>query len=160
MKKKILILDDWLSTKSATPSWNDRIKNRLPITKWITSYTISLFCQDLLAGITVGLTEIPQAIAYASIAGFYLENPKNYTLILLFKGLPSEYGLYSCIMGGTIYVILGGCKDVNMGPTAIMALLVQNKVAILGPNGAVLISFITGMLIFITGFLRLGLLKK
>lgn len=62
-------------------------------------------------------------------------------------------------MGGTIYVILGGCKDVNMGPTAIMALLVQNKVAILGPNGAVLISFISGMLIFITGLLRLGLLR-
>lgn len=69
IKLKMWVLDDWLSTKSATPSWNDRIKNRLPITKWITSYTISLFCQDLLAGFTVGLTEIPQAIAYASIAG-------------------------------------------------------------------------------------------
>lgn len=72
-------------------------------------------------------------------------------------GLPSHYGLYSGIMGGTLYFLFGGCKDINMGPTAIMSLLIQNKVTTMGPSGAVLITLLSGICIFITGIFHLGM---
>lgn len=45
------------------------IYKRLPILNWLPQYDSSSAIGDLLAGITVGLTVIPQALAYANIAG-------------------------------------------------------------------------------------------
>lgn len=45
------------------------ITKRLPILQWWPSYTSEDCIGDLLAGITVGLTLIPQSMAYAALAG-------------------------------------------------------------------------------------------
>jgi len=42
---------------------------RLPVLNWLPRYQISWLLQDALAGITVGLTAIPQGIAYGIVAG-------------------------------------------------------------------------------------------
>lgn len=42
---------------------------RLPITSWLPSYNSEKAVADFIAGITVGLTVIPQALAYATLAG-------------------------------------------------------------------------------------------
>lgn len=43
---------------------------RLPILQWLPKYTLNEHgISDLVAGITVGLTVIPQAIAFANVAG-------------------------------------------------------------------------------------------
>lgn len=60
----------------------DGLKRKLPITNWLPSYPMSYFLQDVVAGISVGLTAIPQGIAIAAVAG-----------------LPPQYGLYSGFMG-------------------------------------------------------------
>lgn len=73
-----------------------------------------------------------------------------------FSGLPSQYGLYSGLMDGLMYFFFGGCKDINVGPTAILALFVQPFVTTMGPAGAVLMTFISGTLIFTAGILHLG----
>ncbi|XP_066250639.1 sodium-independent sulfate anion transporter-like [Euwallacea similis] len=136
-------VDKWSPSKGNKIDWTTRIKNCIPIIKWLPTYTFSYFLHDLLAGLTVALTAIPQGIAYAVVAG-----------------LPSQYGLYSGIMGGMLYFIFGGCKDINVGPTAIMALLVQSKVATMGPDGAVLITFLSGFCLFAAGILHLGFLVE
>lgn len=59
-----------------------QLRRRLHIVNWITSYDKEDMISDLIAGITLGLTIIPQSIAYAAIAG-----------------LPSQYGLYAAFMG-------------------------------------------------------------
>lgn len=39
------------------------------MTKWLPTYNSEKAIADLIAGVTVGLTVIPQALAYATLAG-------------------------------------------------------------------------------------------
>lgn len=63
-------------------------------------------------------------------------------------------------MGPFMYAIFGSCKDVNIGPTAILALMIQSSVENMGPDMAVLITFLAGCIIFILGLLHLGKQNK
>lgn len=80
---------------------------RFPILKWLPKYKWDNVQGDLIAGITVGMTLIPQGLAYGQQAG-----------------LPPYYGLYSCFLSPALYGIMGGSKDVSNGPAAIMSSLV------------------------------------
>nr|XP_057925505.1 sodium-independent sulfate anion transporter [Doryrhamphus excisus] len=116
------------------------LKTWLPILAWLPKYNLKWLQMDVLAGVTVGLTAVPQALAYAQIAG-----------------LPVEYGLYSAFMGGFIYTFLGTSKDVTLGPTAIMSLLCFSVVG--GePHRAVLLSLLCGLIQAGMALLRLGFL--
>lgn len=42
---------------------------RVPVLNWLPKYRMDDAVGDLIAGITVGLTVIPQALAYSGIAG-------------------------------------------------------------------------------------------
>lgn len=42
---------------------------RVPVLQWLPNYSRNYLLSDLVAGITVGVTVIPQALAYATIAG-------------------------------------------------------------------------------------------
>ena len=60
-------------------------------------------------------------------------------------------------MGCFVYILLGTCKDMNIGPTAIMGILtnpfvVEND----NPDFAVLLCFLVGCIIVLLGLLRLG----
>lgn len=59
-------------------------------------------------------------------------------------------------MDAVVYCFFGTCKDINIGPTAIMALMVLPHVEKMGPDMAVLITFLSGCIIFILGLLHLG----
>lgn len=68
-----------VSTLDCTRSWlqdcqrrtfnRKTLHKRLPILGWLPKYNSQDAVGDLVAGITVGLTVIPQALAYAGIAG-------------------------------------------------------------------------------------------
>lgn len=45
------------------------LHKRVPLSKWIVEYNSEKAVADLIAGVTVGLTVIPQALAYATLAG-------------------------------------------------------------------------------------------
>lgn len=67
-----------------------------------------------------------------------------------------QYGLYSAFMGCLVYVVLGSCKDITIGPTALMALMTYQQ--ILGRNAdfAVLLCLLTGCIQVLMGILHLG----
>ncbi|XP_062533375.1 sodium-independent sulfate anion transporter-like isoform X2 [Armigeres subalbatus] len=119
------------------------IKKRLPILSWLPHYNRQYLVQDIVAGLTVGLTVIPQGIAYAVVAG-----------------LEPQYGLYSAFIGCFVYFVFGSCKDITIGPTAIMSLMVQVHVANLGPSFALLATFLSGCIILVLGLLNLGFLVQ
>uniref|UniRef100_A0A2S2R092 Sodium-independent sulfate anion transporter n=1 Tax=Sipha flava TaxID=143950 RepID=A0A2S2R092_9HEMI len=115
---------------------------RLPILQWLPKYTFKDHgVSDLVAGITVGLTVIPQAIAFANVAG-----------------LPPQIGLYSSFMACFVYTVFGSCKDPALGPTAIMAIMTRENIHDMGPEFAILLCFITGIVQLIMGFAQLGFL--
>lgn len=116
---------------------------RLPILNWLPRYNGQDALGDLVAGITVGLTVIPQSLAYSNVAG-----------------LPPQYGLYGSFLGCFIYVIFGSCKDIPMGPTAIISLLTYQTVSHLEapvPH-AILLCFMAGIVELIMGLFGLGFL--
>ncbi|KAF4521853.1 hypothetical protein B566_EDAN003727, partial [Ephemera danica] len=117
------------------------VYKRLPILRWLPQYTVQDGVGDLVAGLTVGLTVIPQALAYANIAG-----------------LPTEYGLYGAFLGSLVYIVFGSCKDVPMGPTAIVSLLTYQAVDGRGPEYAILLCFLVGIVMLLMGLLGLGFL--
>ncbi|XP_030817857.1 sodium-independent sulfate anion transporter isoform X2 [Camarhynchus parvulus] len=112
----------------------------LPVLRWLPRYSRAWLPLDVLAGLAVGLTAVPQALAYAELAG-----------------LPLQYGLYSSFMGCFVYCLLGTAKDVTLGPTAIMSLLVSSY-ASHQPGYAVLLAFLSGCIQLAMGLLRLGFL--
>lgn len=117
------------------------LKQRVPITGWLPLYNSEKFICDVIAGITVGLTLMPQGLAYATLAG-----------------LEPQYGLYSAFMGCFVYTIFGSVKDITIGPTALMALMTYQQTADLNPDFAVLLCFFTGVMQSLMGVLHLGVL--
>ncbi|XP_017050005.1 sodium-independent sulfate anion transporter [Drosophila ficusphila] len=118
------------------------VTNKFPILKWLPRYRLEYIMQDFIAGFTVGLTTIPQAIAYGVVAG-----------------LEPQYGLYSAFMGCFTYIVFGSCKDVTIATTAIMALMV-NQYATISPDYAVLVCFLAGCIVLILGLLNMGVLVR
>ena len=45
------------------------VASKLPILQWLPEYKRSYILADLISGITVWLTAVPQSMAYAAIAG-------------------------------------------------------------------------------------------
>jgi len=72
----------------------------------------TVFQADALAGICVGIMAIPQSMSYASIAG-----------------LPYIYGLYAMLISTAIYAFFGTSKQMAIGPTAIMSIIVYDGLA-------------------------------
>lgn len=61
----------------------------LPIIGWLSAYRLPWLRLDLVAGVTAAAVIIPQAMAYATIAG-----------------LPVEVGLYTALVPMVIYALL------------------------------------------------------
>ncbi|XP_072931671.1 sodium-independent sulfate anion transporter-like, partial [Epargyreus clarus] len=118
-----------------------RLRRLLPAARWLPRYGRAAAAADLVAGVTLGLTLVPQSIAYASLAN-----------------LPVQYGLYSAFAGTMLYAALGTVKEVSIGPTSLMALLTLQTCHALPPDCVVLLTFLSGCVVFLMGLLRLGFL--
>lgn len=103
---------------------------------------------DLQAGLTVAVLLIPQAMAYAMLAG-----------------LPPVVGLYASVFPLLIYALVGSSRHLAIGPTAVVSLLVFAGCSELAEPGspeyialATLVALLAGCLQLVLGLLRLGVL--
>lgn len=133
-------MKEWIKDRIKRGFTKKLLYKRIPILSWLPEYNVNYAISDLLAGITVGLTVIPQAIAYANVAG-----------------LPAEVGLYSAFMACFVYTIFGTCKNSAIGPTAISGLLARENNHGMGVNGTILLCFLSGCIEFLMGALQLGI---
>lgn len=93
----------------------------------------------MIAGLTVGLMVVPQGLAYALVAG-----------------LPPQYGLYSAFMGCFAYCIFGTSKDITLGPTAIMSLIVSAYGRPEIPAFVIFLTLFSGLIQLVMGILKIG----
>ncbi|XP_057662244.1 sodium-independent sulfate anion transporter-like [Diorhabda carinulata] len=119
---------------------------KLPFLKWSRQYSLDTGINDFVGGVTVGLTLIPQAIAFAIIAGL---EPQN--------------GLYAALCGGYIYAFFGTVPEMSVAPTAILSLLCEayiKPVSFGRVEAAALLAFLSGSIQVIFGILQFGLLTN
>ncbi|PJJ10047.1 high affinity sulfate transporter 1 [Flavobacterium sp. 1] len=95
------------------------ISRLFPITSWIKEYKRKDLKKDFISGITLAAYGIPVSMAYATLAG-----------------LPPQYGIYGYLIGGLFYTILGTSRQLAIGPTSAISLLIGTTIATMA-NGNV-----------------------
>jgi SulP family sulfate permease len=96
---------------------------------------------NVLSGLTVGIIALPLSMALA-----------------IATGVPPELGLYTAIIAGTFAAIFGSSKVNISGPTAAFIVILIPIVNEFGVSGLLICGLLSGFILLIAGFLKLGTL--
>ncbi|MFN8471504.1 MAG: SulP family inorganic anion transporter [Anaerolineae bacterium] len=135
-------------------SW---LKRNIPIVSWLPDYNRSWLSGDAIAGLTLWGLVVPEAMAYAGIAG-----------------LPPQAGLYTLVAALLVYALLGTSRDLVVQATSATAALLASAVAAaLVATAAANASdpetyqayasafvFVTGLVFLAAGLARLGFITQ
>ncbi|MDQ2684129.1 MAG: SulP family inorganic anion transporter, partial [Chloroflexota bacterium] len=94
---------------------------------------------DLIAGITVGVVALPLALAFG-----------------ITTGLGAASGLVTAVVAGLVAAVFGGSHVQVSGPTGAMTVVLVPIVSRHGVDAVFVVSIMAGLLIVLTGILRLG----
>ena len=83
-----------------------------PPLAWLKTYKLKDLGSDGVAGITLTAYAIPVSLAYATLAG-----------------LPPQYGIFGYLLGGLFYALMGSSKQLAIGPTSAISMLVGTTLA-------------------------------
>lgn len=129
-------------TPAAVSGW----KRFMPIAAWAPTYSGGQFRGDLVAGLTVWALLVPEAMAYASLAG-----------------MPPETGLYTALLAPLLYAVFGSSRQLNVGPSSTVAVMSAAVVVPLAGDDparfislTVALALMVGVLFIAAGLLRLG----
>jgi sulfate permease, SulP family len=121
-----------------------------PPARWLTEYQPAWLPGDMLAGITLAAYAIPVSLAYAGLAG-----------------LPPQAGIYGYLLGGLGYALLGSSRQLAVGPTSAISLMIAGTVGAMAGGDAQryaeiasLTAFTVAMLCMLSWLLRLSALVK
>ena len=98
------------------PIWT----NFFPPAQWLAAYRAVWLRQDVIAGVTLAAYAIPVSLAYAALAG-----------------LPPQIGIYGYMLGGIGYALLGSSRQLAVGPTSAISLMIAGTVGALAAGDAV-----------------------
>src|SRR5215213_7691842 len=88
-----------------------------PPARWLREYRLVWLHHDVVAGLTLATYAIPVSLAYATLAG-----------------LPPHIGIYGYLLGGLGYALLGSSRQLAVGPTSAISLMIAGSVAVM-PEG-------------------------
>jgi sulfate permease, SulP family len=94
---------------------------------------------DALAGLTVAIVALPLSMAIA-----------------IASGVSPGRGLYTAVVGGFLVSLLGGSRFQIGGPAGAFIVLVSLTVDRQGADGLILAAMMSGVMLVIAGYLRLG----
>src|SRR5688572_12781805 len=89
-----------------------------PLT-WLAEYKPSWLRHDAIAGVTLAAYAIPVSLAYAALAG-----------------LPPQIGIYGYLLGGLGYALLGSSRQLAIGPTSAISLMIAASVGAMAEGDA------------------------
>jgi len=111
------------------------------------TYTWHDFSSDTMAGLTVAAVAVPQAMAYAQIAG-----------------IPPQYGLYTAIVMTAVGALLDSSKQLINGPTNAISIAVLSALVAFSDtdrvSAAILLALMVGVIQTGISLLRLGDLTR
>jgi sulfate permease, SulP family len=90
-------------TQQSGPTW----RRYIPAARWLAEYRIKWLPGDVVAGATLAAYAIPVSLAYAALAG-----------------LPSQAGIYGYLLGGLGYALVGSSRQLAIGPTSAISLMI------------------------------------
>ncbi|WP_337183068.1 SulP family inorganic anion transporter [Shinella sp.] len=102
-------------------------------------YSLARLRADALSGLTVAIVALPLSMAIA-----------------IASGVTPDRGLYTAIVGGFLVSALGGSRFQVGGPAGAFIVLVSVTAARHGIEGLLLATFLSGIMLAIAGYLRLG----
>jgi sulfate permease, SulP family len=121
-----------------------------PPAHWLAEYRIDWLRSDFVAGVTLAAYAIPVSLAYAGLAG-----------------LPPQVGVYGYLLGGIGYALLGSSRQLAVGPTSAISLMIAGTVGAMAEGDAQryaqiasLTAFTVGALCLLSWLLRLSALVK
>ncbi|MET3844446.1 SulP family inorganic anion transporter [Bradyrhizobium sp. OAE829] len=91
-----------------------------PPSIWLAEYQPSWLRHDAIAGVTLAAYAIPVSLAYAGLAG-----------------LPPQVGIYGYMLGGIGYALLGSSRQLAVGPTSAISLMIAGTAGSLAGGDAV-----------------------
>jgi sulfate permease, SulP family len=119
-----------------------------PAGKWPIRYARENLRFDVVAGLTVAATMVPQAMAYALLAG-----------------LPPAMGLYASILPMIIYALIGSGRHTSVAPVTVDSLMIAlglGAIAVATTSSyialAIALTALVGVIQIAMGTLRLGFL--
>jgi MFS superfamily sulfate permease-like transporter len=92
---------------------------RLPPARWLAQYHVTWLPADAVAGVTLAAYAVPVSLAYAGLAG-----------------LPPQVGVYGYLLGGLGYALLGSSRQLAIGPTSAISLMIAGTVAAMAEGNA------------------------
>jgi sulfate permease, SulP family len=135
---------------STKPRNRPRWLSFLPPARWLADYRAAWLPADTVAGVTLAAYAIPVSLAYAALAG-----------------LPPQVGVYGYLLGGLGYALLGSSRQLAIGPTSAISLMIAGTVGAMAEGDPVhyaqiasLAGFVVALLCLIAWLLRLSGLVK
>ncbi|MDP1682489.1 MAG: SulP family inorganic anion transporter, partial [Burkholderiales bacterium] len=120
----------------------------LPFLRWRERVTRANARDDAMSGLTGALIVLPQAVAFATIAG-----------------LPPQYGLYAAMMPAIVAALFGSSWHLVSGPTTAISIAVFASVSPYAQPGSpefiglvLTLTFLTGLFQLVLGLARMGVL--
>jgi sulfate permease, SulP family len=92
---------------------------RIPPVRWLAQYRAVWLPGDLAAGVTLAAYAIPVSLAYAGLAG-----------------LPPQVGVYGYLLGGLGYALVGSSRQLAIGPTSAISLMIAGTVGAMAEGDA------------------------
>ncbi len=133
--------------ETVAPPRRERLFRLVPALDSLRHYSATALRCDLIAGLTVAAVAVPQAMAYATIAG-----------------LPPQYGLYTAIVMTAVGALFDSSKQLINGPTNAISIALLSALAFVPdaakPEAAILLAFLIGVLQTGITLLRLGDLSR
>ncbi len=99
--------------------------------------------RDIAAGLTVGVVALPLAMAFA-----------------IASGLKPESGLFTAIIAGFLISLLGGSRVQIGGPAGAFIVIVYGIVERYGVANLIIATAMSGVMLFLLGLFRLGVLVR
>ena len=122
----------------STSRFPSGIQSLLPAAQWLSSYEGRWLKSDVIAGVTLAAYAIPVSMAYASLAG-----------------VPPHHGIYCYLLGGLCYAFFGTSRQLAIGPTSAIALLVGSTVSEMAGGDSVRWAEIAALTALVVGGLSL-----